>query len=228
MRGTFLTFEGPEGGGKSTQARLLAEVLRSEGYDVVETREPGGTSIGEQIRRILLDEGNYAMLAETEALLLTAARAQHVGELIRPALTDGKVVICDRFVDSTLAYQGGGRGLPTRQLEAIQDLAIGGLRPDVRLLLDLPVEVGLRRRMQSGSDVNRIDLAEVEFHERVRSRFLELAAMDPAGWAVIDATGEPRDVARQVVEAVASRSGLIGKRHSVLDRPTMKRVASDA
>ncbi|MGH2557814.1 MAG: dTMP kinase [Thermomicrobiales bacterium] len=226
--GPFLTFEGPEGAGKSTQARLLAEVLRGEGHEVIVTREPGGTPIGEQIRRILLDEGNYAMLAETEALLLTAARAQHVGELIRPALAAGTVVICDRFVDSTLAYQGGGRGLPALQLEAMQEMATGELRPDVRLLLDLPVEIGLRRRMKTAANVNRIDLAEVEFHERVRSRFLELAAANPAGWALIDATAEPHDVARQVVAAVASRTRLIGSRHTVLDRPTTKRVASDA
>lgn len=222
MAGHFIAFEGPEGGGKSTQARLLAQVLRAEGLRVVVTREPGGTTIGEQIRQILLDQGNYAMLAETEALLLTAARAQHVGEVIRPALETDQVVICDRFVDSTLAYQGGGRGLSLEPLEAMQTLATGGLRPALRLLLDLPVDVGLQRRLATGTEINRLDRAEIAFHERVRAMYLELAEANPEGWAVIDATAAPDEVARRVVAEVAGRTRLIG------NRPTTMRVAADA
>ncbi len=205
MAGRFITLEGPEGSGKSTQARLLAELLRSFGQTVVLTREPGGTAIGEQIRNVLLDQGNCAMLAQTEALLLTAARAQHVGEVIRPALSTGAVVVCDRFIDSTLAYQGGGHGLPLEQLLAIQELATNGLRPDVRLLFDLPVDVGLARRLQAQDGVNRIDRAATEFHERVREKFLELARADPDGWAIIDASRPIVEVANQVRDVVMRR-----------------------
>ncbi|HET8524541.1 MAG TPA: dTMP kinase [Thermomicrobiales bacterium] len=205
MTGRFITLEGPEGSGKSTQARLLAELLRGLGETVVVTREPGGTAIGEQIRDVLLDQGNCAMLAQTEALLLTAARAQHVGEVIRPALSTGAVVVCDRFLDSTLAYQGGGHGLPMDQLLAIQELATNGLRPDLRLLFDLPVDVGLARRLQAKDGVNRIDRAATEFHERVRAAFLELARAEPDGWVIIDASKAIVDVANQVRDAVTNR-----------------------
>jgi dTMP kinase len=205
VAGRFITLEGPEGSGKSTQARLLAELLRGLGQTVVLTREPGGTAIGEQIRNVLLDQGNCAMLAQTEALLLTAARAQHVGEVIRPALSTGAVVVCDRFIDSTLAYQGGGHGLPLEQLLAIQELATNGLRPDLRLLFDLPVDVGLARRLQVKDGVNRIDWAATEFHERVRAAFLELARADPDGWAIIDASRPIVEVANQVRDVVMRR-----------------------
>src|SRR5262249_44090333 len=151
-----------EGAGKSTQARLLAIRLKSEGLDVVLTREPGGTPIAEQVRKILLDQANCAMLAETEALLYSAARAQHVGDVIRPALERGAVVVCDRFADSTLAYQGGGRGLSMGDLRAVQRLATGGLTPALRILVDLPVEVGLRRRFGAADEVNRLDVAGVD------------------------------------------------------------------
>jgi dTMP kinase len=145
------------------------------------------------------------MLAQTEALLLTAARAQHVGEVIRPALSTGAVVVCDRFIDSTLAYQGGGHGLPLDQLLAMQELATEGLRPDVRLLFDLPVAVGLARRLRTTDEVNRIDRAAIAFHERVRDAYLELAQADPDGWAVIDASRPIDDVADQVRDVVVSR-----------------------
>jgi dTMP kinase len=202
MSGWFVVLEGPEGSGKSTQARLLARALEGDGYRVALTREPGGTPIGEQIRHVLLDPANCAMLAETEALLISAARAQHVAEVIRPALADGKVVVCDRYVDSTFAYQGGGRGLALEALRAIQELATGGLRPDRRVLLDLPVDVGLERRLTVEGEVNRLDLAERSFHHRVRETYLRLAASDSAGWAVVDAGGSVDDVARQVYAAI--------------------------
>ena len=202
MPGTFLVLEGPEGSGKSTQARRLAEVLRQDGWSVVVTREPGGTAIGEQIRRVLLDPGNCAMLAETEALLISAARAQHVAEVIRPALAEGNIVVCDRYVDSTLAYQGGGRGLAIEPLLAVQRFATGGLAPDRRVLLDLPVEVGLERRLKGAGEVNRLDLAELSFHHRVRETYLRLAAEDPAGWSVVEADRPADEVARRVYETV--------------------------
>jgi dTMP kinase len=204
-RGFFIVLEGPEGAGKTTQARALADRLQAAGHRVLLTREPGGTAIGEQIRQILLDHANSAMLAATEALLYSAARAQHVGEVVGPALAAGTVVVCDRYVDSTLAYQGGGRGLPPGELRAVQAMATGGLVPDLRILLDLPIEVGLRRRFGGAEPVNRLDAADVAFHERVRQAYLELAVADPAGWVVVDAEGESAAVAGRVAAAVTAR-----------------------
>jgi len=204
VAGRFIVFEGPEGAGKSLQASRLAGALRDDGYDVVLTREPGGTPLGEEIRSLLLRADGYDMLPEAEALLMTAARAQHVADVIKPALAAGAIAVCDRFVDSTLAYQGGGRGLPREPLEALQRFATGGLVPDLRILLDLPVAVGLSRRLSEQESVNRIDAANLAFHERVRQTFLTLAAKHPASWVVIDAQQPVADVARQVWEAVAS------------------------
>lgn len=200
----FVVFEGTEGSGKSTQAALLVDALRRDGLAVVATREPGGTVIGEQIRAILLDPGNCAILAETEALLYAAARAQHVREVVRPSLEAGALVVSDRFLDSSLAYQGAGRGLPMDQVLVIQELATGGLRPDLRVLLDLPVGLGLERRLAT-ADVNRLDAEHRSFHERVRRAFKDLAAADPRGWAVIDGVGTKGDVARRVESEVRAR-----------------------
>ncbi|MBX6342669.1 MAG: dTMP kinase, partial [Thermomicrobiaceae bacterium] len=197
----FVTFEGPEGGGKSTQARLLARALEERGYAVVTTREPGGTPVGEAIRAILLGPEHSAMLAKTEALLNTAARAQHVAQVIRPALEAGRVVICDRFADSTLAYQGAGRGLDEAALRELQRFAIGDLVPDLTLLLDVPVAVGLARRVASGEPLSRFDVDERAFHERVRDWFLGAAAREPSRWRVIDAERAPEEVARDVLQA---------------------------
>lgn len=205
--GYFIVLEGPEGSGKSTQARRLADTLESQGYRVVRTREPGGTAISERIRAIILDPDNYAILPETEALLYAASRAQLVGQVIRPALEDGAVVVCDRFVDSSLAYQVGGRGLGVADVEAIQWLATGGLRPDLRILLDLPVDVGLARRFADAAQVNRLDAADRAFHERVRSCYLDLVARDPADWVVIDATAPVDEIASQIAVVVAGRLG---------------------
>jgi dTMP kinase len=190
----FIVFEGPEGGGKSIQVARLVERLRTEGRDVVSTREPGGTRVGNDIRSVLLGLKDYAILPETEVLLLAAARAQHVREVIRPALERGIWVVCDRYVDSTYAYQGGGSGLEVESLRSIQEFATNGLEPDTRILLDLPVEIGLRRRHADPETVNRIDMADRSYHERVRTRYLELAQVNPGQWIVIDAQETPEQV----------------------------------
>jgi dTMP kinase len=207
VSGYFIAFEGPEGSGKSTQARALATALEADGRRVCLTREPGGTAIGEQIRAILLDHANSAMLPETEALLYTAARAQHVGDVIRPALAANEVVVCDRFLDSTLVYQGVGRGLAVDALAAVQRFAIGGLEPDLRVLLDLPVERGLQRRRAGLEEFNRLDAADLAFHERVRRGYLDRARANPTGWVVVDADDDPDVVAARVVDAVRERLG---------------------
>ena len=203
--GFFIALEGPEGAGKSTQATALRSEISRAGFPVVLTREPGGTAVGEQIRAVVLDQSNCAMLPETEVLLYAAARAQHVGEVLRPALESGAVVICDRYVDSTFAYQGGGRQLDMSTLKSIQQYATGGLAPDLRVLLDLPVEVGLQRRLADAVEVNRLDVAEPGFHRRVRDAFLGLASEDPDGWVVIDASATPDQVTSAVLSAVMPR-----------------------
>jgi dTMP kinase len=204
VAGRFIVFEGSEGSGKSSQIRLLAVTLTGQGFGVCVTREPGGTAIGEQIRTMVLGNGSTGIAAETEALLMTAARAQHVREIIRPALNRGEIVLCDRFSDSTLAYQGGGRGLSLSELEALQKFATQGLRPDLRLLLDLPVEAGLARRRADDDTINRLDREANEFHRRVRACYLSLAKADTQGWVVIDATRDPRAVAKDVERAVVA------------------------
>ncbi|MGN6030039.1 MAG: dTMP kinase [Thermomicrobiales bacterium] len=204
-RGTFIVFEGPEGAGKSVQANRLAAFLRADGRTVVQTREPGGTAIGDEIRAVLLRPRDEVVMPETEVLLLAAGRAQHVREKILPALTRGDDVICDRYVDSTLAYQGGGRGLPLETLLPIQAYATGGLTPDVRILLDLPVEEGLRRRFADPESVNRIDQDDLAFHRRVREAYLALAASNPGGWVVIDAARGIEVVEADVVSSVRDR-----------------------
>ncbi len=203
---TFITFEGPEGGGKSTQVRAVAAALRQEGVAVTTTREPGGTAIGEQIRAVLLGIENRAMLAETETLLLLAARAQHAAEVITPALARGDVVLCDRFVGATYAYQGYGRGLDLARLRQLQEFATGTLQPDLTLLYDLPVEIGLARRQAAG-EVNRLDAAGVEFHRRVRAGYRELAAVDPARWVTIDASQPLAQVTAATLAIIGERRG---------------------
>jgi len=196
----FITFEGMEGCGKSTQAKLLARAL---GPDAVLTQEPGGTAIGRAIRQLLLDPANRAMSAEAEVLLFFADRAQHVAEVIRPALAAGKIVISTRYVDTSLAYQGYGRGLDLDRIRSVAVLATGGLRPDLTLFFDLPLEVGLDRVIRRGGR-DRLESEVREFHERVRNGYLELAAAEPDRWIRIDASGSEADVevrTRAVVEA---------------------------
>lgn len=206
MTGTFIVFEGPEGGGKSSQLERLAGTLRTRRIPVVTTREPGGTEIGNQVRALLLGLTDYAILPETEVLLLAAARAQHVHDVIAPALSENMVVLCDRYVDSTYAYQGAGRGLNLDPLKRIQEYATGGLEPDLRLLLDISVEVGLKRRYAESSSVNRIDLADHAFHQRVRDAYLRAASESPDGWVIIDAEQAPGEVAKAVLQACEMRT----------------------
>ena len=186
--GLFVTFEGPEGSGKTTQIRLLAAWLSQRGADVLLAREPGGTLISDGVRGLLLNPAHIEMRPETEILLFSAARAQLVGEVIRPHLARGGVVLCDRLADSTLAYKGYGRQLDLGVLRQITAFATGGLTPDLTICLDLPIREGLRRK-QSGDqgEWNRFEREQLEFHERVRAGFLALASAEPARWLVVDA-----------------------------------------
>jgi dTMP kinase len=203
----FITLEGPDGSGKTTQARLLAEWLRGEGYDVVLTREPGGSDIGDQIRAVLHDPRNTAMDAGAEILLYSADRAQHVAQLIRPALAAGRIVVSDRYADSTLAYQGYGRGLDLEMLRAITVFATGGLMPDLTLYLDIAPQAGLARRQSGEGEWNRLDAETLEFHRRARAGYLELAGQEPARWVVVDAGRPPEEVQAQIRGVVRERLG---------------------
>lgn len=197
MRGLFITFEGVEGCGKTTQIQHLADHLRRLGRTVRLTREPGGTPAAERVRGLLLDPEMRGMAPMTELLLYAAARAQHVAEVIRPALAAGCVVLCDRFADSTTAYQGGGRGLPMDDILTLHRLATGGVRPDCTLLLDLPAEEGLARTRGRGAP-DRIEGEPLDFHRRVRAEFLRIAAEEPRRITIIDAAGPPETVAEAV------------------------------
>lgn len=188
----FITFEGPDGSGKTTQILALHERLVREGFKVLCVREPGGTAIGDQIRLILHDTRNVELRPHAELLLYSASRAQLVGQVIRPALESGWLVLCDRFAESTLAYQGYGRGLDLQALKAITQFATGGLRPDLIVYLDIASEDGLLRRQSSAragrGEWNRMDQQDLEFYRRVRAGYLEMAAQDPQRWFLLDAT----------------------------------------
>jgi dTMP kinase len=187
----FITFEGPDGSGKSTQIASLAHYLREFGLVVLMTREPGGTPIGDQIRACLHDVNNAAMTPEAEILLYSASRAQLVAEVILPALSRGDIVLADRFADSTMAYQGYGRGLDLDDLAQITAFATRDLRPDLTFLLDIDVSEGLRRRETGGDEMNRMDKQTIAFYARVRAGYQELAAAEPDRWIVVDADRAP-------------------------------------
>jgi dTMP kinase len=202
--GTFITLEGPDGSGKTGQAEALGGYLRERGHDVLLTREPGGTPIGDQIRAVLTSLKNKTMLPQAEFLLFSASRAQLVEEVIRPNLQAGRWVISDRFLDSSLAYQGFGHRLDLETLWTITRFATGGLTPDLTLLLDLPADVGLQRREKGGS-WNRLDAYDLAFHRRVRAGYMKLAEADPGRWAVIDANRTFEVIQREIQEVVAER-----------------------
>jgi len=209
----FITFEGPEGCGKTTQAQVLFHRLKAKGYPVALTREPGSTDLGERIREILLHSADVPLSSRAEALLFAASRAQFVDEAIRPCLEAGTVVICDRYADSTLAYQGYGRELDLTALQTVLDFATGGLTPDLTLLLDLPTEEGLRRKQQNAllaglPDWDRFEQEELAFHRRVREGYRHMAA-DGGRWVIVDASQSvaavERRIWRRVTQALAQK-----------------------
>jgi dTMP kinase len=208
--GFFITFEGIEGCGKTTQLRLLKERLAASGAAVTSTREPGGCPIADQMRAILLDAGNSAIVPLSELLLYAAARAQHVQEVIVPALERGEIVLCDRFTDATVAYQGHGRGLDLQTIGQLNELATGGVTPELTILIDCPVQTGISRaraRIESchGPREERFELESLRFHERVREGYLALASAFPERFAVVDGSGDVAQTERQVIAALAGR-----------------------
>jgi dTMP kinase len=201
-RGLFITFEGPDGSGKSTQARILAERLRGEGRQVLETAEPGGTPIGQQIRRILLDPANKELTPVAELLLMFAARAQNVEQWILPALGQGKIVISDRFTDSSIAYQGSGRDLGWDNVLELDLIACHGLTPDITLCIDIDSETGLARAHSRGGSETRLEEQAIEFHHKVREAYHELARRQPQRFRLVDGRGTREDIAAKVWEEV--------------------------
>ena len=202
----FITLEGPEGSGKTTAVESAVKKLQEMGYKIVRTREPGGTPISEQIRNVILDKNNTAMDARTEALLYAASRRQHLVEKVWPALKEGKIVICDRYLDSSLAYQGGARDLGIDNILNVNLFATENTWPDLTLLFDIKPEIGLARiNANANREVNRLDLEKIEFHNKVRESFLELAKRFPERFVIIDANQSREQVAKDTMEAILSR-----------------------
>ena len=201
MKGLFITFEGPEGSGKTVVARRLAEELTRRGERVRLTREPGGTRLGERVREVLLGRADLGLAPRADALLFNAARAQLVAEVIRPAMAAGEIVVCARFADSTLAYQGYGAGLPLDELRAIAAVATGGLSPDLTILLDVDPETGIGRKVAGAR--NRFETFDLDFHRRVREGFLDLARAEPGRWRVVDSSRHIDRVFDDVLAIVA-------------------------
>jgi dTMP kinase len=199
MPGLLLALEGGEGAGKSTQARLLAIWLRDQGYDVVATHEPGATKVGMRLRALLLDTAHTGLSARAETLMYAADRAEHVSTVIRPALERGAIVVTDRYVDSTLAYQGAGRQLSVGEVANLNEWATGGLKPDLTILLDLSPASGLGRRERSA---DRLEAEPAEFHQRVRAGFLALAQAEPERYLVLDATLPPNQISREIQDRI--------------------------
>jgi len=201
----FITLEGPEGSGKTSHIPALAEAIRQAGYDVVVTREPGGTQIGDEIRSTLLNLKNTEMHPTTEILLFQASRAQLVNQVIRPALAEGKVVLCDRYADSTLAYQGYGHQTNLEELTRIVAFATGGLKPDLTILMDVDIETGLKRRSSDDENWNRLDAKEIAFHRRVREGYCAMAAAEPERWIAVDASQSLACVCDDLIKVVLER-----------------------
>ena len=206
-KGFFISLEGGEGAGKSTQNKRIVEWLSKQGCTVVEAREPGGTVVSEQIRRVLLDTRNAGLNATAELLMMFAARSQLVQEVIHPALTEGKVIVCDRFTDASYAYQGGGRQLGVEPVAVIERLVLKGLQPDLTLLFDLPVRSGMNRVAGRGK-ADRFEVESLRFFERVRAAYLARAAADPGRFRIIDAGQDEDRVWSQVQRVLEEEPGL--------------------
>ncbi len=198
MKGLFITFEGIEGCGKSTQAKLLRKYLKKKGWSVFLTREPGGPKISEEIRELLLSTDNKEMLPETEVLLYMASRSQHTGEWIIPALQKGKMVISDRYYDSTLAYQGAARRIDIKLIDTITKFATFGLKPDITFLVDLPAEIGLSRI--SKQDADRLEMESIEFHKKVRVGFIEIAKREKERYIIVDGTKSVEEIHNEIMK----------------------------
>ena len=210
----FITFEGGDGTGKTTQLKALESYFHAQGRACVSTREPGGTALGKMIRQVLLEVGKQPIASPTELFLYLADRAQHVQEVILPAIDEGKIVLCDRYTDSTLAYQGYGRGIDLKLLRQLNEIANRGVEPDLTLLFDCPVELGLSRTVQRQSNVgptrgreDRFEREEVEFHEKVRAGFLAMARAEPGRFRIVDASRSVEEVARQIQKIVGREIG---------------------
>ncbi|WP_323148740.1 dTMP kinase [Pseudomonas oryzihabitans] len=207
--GLFITLEGPEGAGKSTNRDYLAELLGATGREVVLTREPGGTPLAERIREILLAPAAEPMAVDTELLLMFAARAQHLAQVIRPSLARGALVLCDRFVDATYAYQGGGRGVPVERIATLEAFVLGDLQPDLTLVFDLPVEIGLARAARRGA-LDRFEQEQRAFFEAVRQTYLDRAQAVPARYRLIDASRSLAEVQADLRALVATLEPTLG------------------
>ncbi|MHA7240829.1 dTMP kinase [Arthrobacter sp. TMS1-12-1] len=206
LPGLFIALEGGDGAGKSTQAALLVEALEKDGRTVIRTREPGGTPIGEKLRSLVLEHGHGDIDARTEALMFAASRSAHVHQVIVPALERGDVVVCDRFVDSSVAYQGAGRGLGAQAVLDVNLWATDGLRPDLTVLLDVAPEEGRSRRTRGAAAEDRLEAEPDTFHASIRSAFLDLARAEPERYLVLAAAGTPEDLHRSILGALARRS----------------------
>lgn len=207
-RGIFVTFEGPEGGGKTTQIQLLATFLRENGFEVLVTREPGGTGMGISVRNILLDPSFEKMDQRAELMLFAADRAQHVSDLIRPSLEDGKVVLCDRYTDSTVAYQVGGRGFSTELISMINSFSSYDVKPDLTFLLDVPYQIGIKRATKIYSD--RFELEKQQFHERIREMYHQLQLQEPHRIHLLDTSKDHIEIVQRQIRQILVKTGLFG------------------
>lgn len=202
MAGLFITFEGIEGSGKTTVINRVAETLRTEGREVVITREPGGTLIGDKVRTLLLDPSHDSMTPLAELFLYCASRSQHVAEVIEPALAAGQIVLCDRYADATVAYQGAARKIPAATIGRLRKIATAGVEPKITILLDVPVEIGLKRMSGRGAETDRLERENIFFHKRVRNGYLKLARKEPERIKIVDASRMPEAVFEETMQLI--------------------------